>query len=70
MKEVRYIGPHGPNEVRLVTDTKFEEFLTTGVYTNTHVIVEDAVNYDLNNDGVFNEEDLKIAGKVLRRGRK
>ena len=62
MAEIKYVGPHGPNEVRNVLDKRVNDFLKTGVYerVNDNLILDKSrLPKEKNIIGVKEEENVK-----------
>lgn len=61
MAELKYIGPHGPNEIRKVPDKKVDEFLKSGVYESVgdNILVDKSSSQDEKKIGVKEEKNVK-----------
>ena len=60
MAELKYIGPHGPNEIRKVPDKKVDEFIKSGVYeTVGDKLVVDKSSSQKEKTGVKEEKNVK-----------
>jgi len=60
--ELKYKGPHGPNEIRSVPDKRVDEFLKTGVYerVNDNLIVDKSYSIkEKKKIGVKEEKNVK-----------
>lgn len=60
MAELRYIGPHGPNEIRKVPEKKVDEFIKSGVYEaiSDNLVVDKSISQK-QKLGVKKEENVK-----------
>lgn len=60
MAELRYIGQHGPNDIRRVPDKRVDEFLKTGLYEKVgdNLVVSKSSSKKEKKIGVKEEKDV------------
>ena len=79
--EIQYVGNHNPRGIYEVPKKRADILLESDVWempgqkvksgnkVQVTEKVDEKVPGDLNNDGVFDEKDVSIGAKVMRRGR-